>query len=92
MISDNNGLAALAEALASVAIGPDEYDEPNDYYAACAAAVLAIVDGEKKYIETESNICPICHNVIIKEAHGGLHPSSGDHDSGLHVIDTYGEK
>lgn len=34
-------------------------------------------------------ICDICGNRILKEAHGGDHPSTGDHDSGEHVIHAY---
>jgi hypothetical protein len=36
------------------------------------------------------NVCPVCHKVIINDAHGGLHPSPGDHDPGEHVLATYG--
>jgi len=35
-------------------------------------------------------VCDICHRRIEKEAHGGEHPSAGDHDSGEHVLAAYG--
>lgn len=36
--------------------------------------------------------CPTCHRVIVKEAHGGEHPSAGDHDPAFHVRAAYGTK
>ena len=34
--------------------------------------------------------CEICHRLIEKEAHGGEHPSCGDHDPAYHVAKAYG--
>jgi hypothetical protein len=34
-------------------------------------------------------ICEICYHRIVKEAHGGDHPSTGDHDSAYHVAKAY---
>lgn len=34
-------------------------------------------------------VCPICKNTILREAHGGDHPSPGDHDPGPHVKKAY---
>lgn len=35
-------------------------------------------------------VCLVCHNIIVREAHGGDHPSAGDHDPAYHVAATYG--
>lgn len=34
--------------------------------------------------------CDICGNVIVREAHGGIPPSAGDHDPAPHVARAYG--
>lgn len=34
--------------------------------------------------------CTICHRAINREAHGGEHPSAGDHDPAYHVAHSYG--
>lgn len=34
-------------------------------------------------------ICEICDKEIVKDAHGGEHPSAGDHDPAFHVARTY---
>lgn len=34
--------------------------------------------------------CPTCHRAIVKDAHGGDHPSPGDHDPAYHVAAAYG--
>ena len=39
-----------------------------------------------------SRICDICGNIIVKDSHGGDHPSPGDHDPAPHVTRTYGVK
>jgi hypothetical protein len=33
--------------------------------------------------------CEICYRFIIKGAHGGDHPSTGDHESAYHVAKAY---
>jgi hypothetical protein len=40
--------------------------------------------------EPERPICPICHRTILTEAHGGGHPSPGDHDPAAHAVRAYG--
>jgi len=88
--------AVLRELRDEVEGMPDQWGPSDQDGYIRQSAVLAAIDrrlnNDPTLLEEEGNICPICHNIIIKEAHGGLHPSPGDHDSGLHVIDTYGEK
>jgi hypothetical protein len=40
----------------------------------------------------QDNICQICGNTIVKDAHGGPHPSAGDHDPAPHVSRAYGPR
>jgi hypothetical protein len=35
------------------------------------------------------DLCPTCNKTIVKEAHGGEHPSAGDHDPAAHVAKAY---
>lgn len=42
--------------------------------------------------EPDGNVCPTCGRAIAKEAHGGEHPSAGDHDPAPHVAAAYGTK
>lgn len=35
-------------------------------------------------------VCGICKQTIEREAHGGEHPSAGDHDPSWHVAAAYG--
>jgi hypothetical protein len=51
--------------------------------------LLTALDGVLE--EDADYVCPVCKRAIINESHGGLHPSPGDHDSGEHVIHTYGD-
>lgn len=37
-------------------------------------------------------VCEICRHVIVREAHGGPHPSAGDHDPAYHVAKAYGTR
>jgi hypothetical protein len=39
--------------------------------------------------EPRGYICDICHRSILVEAHGGPHPSPGDHDPAYHVAKAY---
>lgn len=41
-------------------------------------------------LEETPNVCPTCQRAIVKEAHGGEHPSAG-HDPAPHVAAAYGE-
>lgn len=58
------------------------------------------IDGTGSTLVTESpepgtfdeRTCPTCHRAIVKEAHGGEHPSAGDHDPAFHVGAAYGTK
>lgn len=34
--------------------------------------------------------CPVCRRLIVRDAHGGPHPSPGDHDPAYHVAAAYG--
>lgn len=34
--------------------------------------------------------CTICFKDITNDAHGGIHPSAGDHDPAYHVAKSYG--
>lgn len=40
-------------------------------------------------VSVHVNMCDVCHNIIVKDAHGGPHPSPGDHDPAYHVAKAY---
>lgn len=52
-----------------------------------ARAALSLPASESS---TPPRECPTCHRVIEHEAHGGAHPSPGDHDPAYHVAANYG--
>jgi hypothetical protein len=87
---DGLDVERLARAYRNVmfrGVGPPEMQYEMELASQLAReyAALAAAKGNRK----ENNICPICHKVIINDAHGGLHPSPGDHDPGEHVLATY---
>ena len=53
--------------------------------------IIAVREDDPVVTLQLDEVCPICHKVIINDAHGGPHPSPGDHDPGEHVLAAYGK-
>ena len=76
----------LREALEIIAAKPR-----GDAHEAIAVSARNIARAALAPTEEERpNVCPICKRTIVVEAHGGSHPSPGDHDPAPHVARSYG--